>query len=113
METGGVDPHGLEEYLVLNGVARVTKGGAPALLQRLAHIYLGPDVRFPPMDDPARRLRAAHDSGPCRRGRPLDDAALGRHDASQGPASARMGGHCFLRSDNSVPTAPLTVRLAG
>jgi hypothetical protein len=22
-------------------------------------------------------------------------------------------GHCFLRSDNSVPTAPLTVRLAG
>jgi hypothetical protein len=82
-------------------------------LQRLAHIYLGADVRFPPMDDPARRLRAAHDSGPCRRGRPLDDAALGRHDASQGPASARMGGHCFLRSDNSVPTAPLTVRLAG
>jgi len=25
---------------------------AAALLQRLAHVYLGPDVRFPPMDDP-------------------------------------------------------------
>ena len=40
------------EYLVIDGAARVTEGGAPALLQRLAHIYLGPDVRFPPMDDP-------------------------------------------------------------
>jgi PPOX class probable F420-dependent enzyme len=52
METGGVDSYGLAEYLVINGVARVTKDGAPALLQRLANIYLGPDVRFPPMDDP-------------------------------------------------------------
>jgi PPOX class probable F420-dependent enzyme len=52
METGGVSSHGLAEYLVIDGVARVTEGGAPALLQRLAHVYLGPDVRFPPMDDP-------------------------------------------------------------
>lgn len=51
METGGVNPQGLAEYLVIDGSARVTEGGAPALLQRLAHIYLGPDVRFPPMDD--------------------------------------------------------------
>lgn len=29
-----------------------TEGGAAELLQRLAHTYLGPDVRFPPMDDP-------------------------------------------------------------
>ena len=34
------------------GRARVTEGGAPELLQRLAHTYLGPEVRFPPMDDP-------------------------------------------------------------
>jgi len=26
--------------------------GAADLLQRLAYVYLGPDVRFPPMDDP-------------------------------------------------------------
>jgi PPOX class probable F420-dependent enzyme len=52
MATGGRTPQGLDEYLVVHGMARVTEGGAPELLQRLAHRYLGPDVRFPPMDDP-------------------------------------------------------------
>jgi PPOX class probable F420-dependent enzyme len=44
--------HGMAHYLVVHGTARVTEGGAPELLQRLAHTYLGPDVRFPPMDNP-------------------------------------------------------------
>ena len=52
IETGGVNPYGLNEYLVVNGRAVVTEGGAPELLQRLAHVYIGPDVKFPPMDDP-------------------------------------------------------------
>ena len=43
---------GLREYLVIHGTARITEGGAPELLQELAHTYLGPDVKFPPMDDP-------------------------------------------------------------
>ena len=43
---------GLREYLVVRGTARITEGGAPELLQELAHVYLGPDVTFPPMDDP-------------------------------------------------------------
>ena len=43
---------GLREYLVMNGTARVTAGGAPELLQRLARTYLGPDVVFPSMPDP-------------------------------------------------------------
>jgi PPOX class probable F420-dependent enzyme len=43
---------GLLEYLVVYGTARVTQGGAPELLQRLAHTYLGPDVVFPNMPDP-------------------------------------------------------------
>jgi PPOX class probable F420-dependent enzyme len=43
---------GLREHLVVHGRARVEEGGGPELLQRLAHTYLGPDVRFPPMDDP-------------------------------------------------------------
>lgn len=47
-----VNEHGLRPYLVIEGVARVTEGGAPELLQRLAHRYLGPDVVFPPMPDP-------------------------------------------------------------
>ena len=43
---------GLQEYLVLRGRARLQEGGAAALLQRLAHVYLGPDVTFPTMPDP-------------------------------------------------------------
>jgi PPOX class probable F420-dependent enzyme len=46
------NPMGLNEYLVVYGTAHITEGGAPELLQRLAHSYLGPDVRFPPMDNP-------------------------------------------------------------
>jgi len=47
-----VHPPGLKEYLVVRGRARLEEGGAPELLQRLAQVYLGPDVKFPPMDDP-------------------------------------------------------------
>jgi PPOX class probable F420-dependent enzyme len=47
-----VNEWGLLEYLVVYGMARVTEGGAPELLQRLAHTYLGPDVAFPNMPDP-------------------------------------------------------------
>jgi PPOX class probable F420-dependent enzyme len=43
---------GLREYLVVHGTARIEQGGGPQLLQRLAHTYLGPNVKFPPMDDP-------------------------------------------------------------
>ncbi len=43
---------GLVEYLVIYGHARIEEGGAPELLQRLAHVYLGPDIKFPPMDNP-------------------------------------------------------------
>jgi PPOX class probable F420-dependent enzyme len=51
-ESAGEHHHGLRPYLVVEGVARVTEGGAPGLLQHLAHRYLGPDVDFPPMPDP-------------------------------------------------------------
>lgn len=52
IESGTRNEMGLDEYLVIYGTARVTEGGAPELLQRLAHVYLGADVRFPPMNDP-------------------------------------------------------------
>src|SRR5260221_1253270 len=42
----------LTEYLVIYGTARITEGGAAEKLQELAHTYLGPDVKFPPMDNP-------------------------------------------------------------
>jgi PPOX class probable F420-dependent enzyme len=52
IETGQRASGGLDEYLVVYGTARITEGGAPQLLQRLARTYLGPNVRFPPIDDP-------------------------------------------------------------
>ncbi len=76
IETGGVNEIGLDYYLVLHGTARVTDGGAPELLQRLAHTYLGPDVRFPPFDDPPAGvvIRISVDRiggiGPWNEGRP-------------------------------------------
>lgn len=47
-----IQPPGLKQYLVVYGQARLVEGGAPELLQRLARVYLGPHVKFPPMDDP-------------------------------------------------------------
>jgi PPOX class probable F420-dependent enzyme len=53
IETETVNAQGLTEYLVVHGTARIDEGGAPELLQRLAYVYIGPDVgRFPPMDNP-------------------------------------------------------------
>ncbi|HEY7016506.1 MAG TPA: PPOX class F420-dependent oxidoreductase [Streptosporangiaceae bacterium] len=52
IETNNRNSIGLTEYLVVYGTARVAEGGAPELLQELAHTYLGPDVKFPPMDNP-------------------------------------------------------------
>jgi PPOX class probable F420-dependent enzyme len=51
MQTGVVNEMGLAEYLVVRGTGRVTEGGAAELLQRLAHVYLGPEVSFPPGSD--------------------------------------------------------------
>src|SRR4051795_3533868 len=47
-----IHPPGLREYLVVRGSATIEEGGAAELLQELAHVHLGPDVRFPKMDDP-------------------------------------------------------------
>jgi len=62
-EGSEIRPPGMREYVVVHGRATVEEGGAPELLQELAHVYLGPDVKFPPMDDPPPgvRLRIAVD----------------------------------------------------
>src|SRR5436190_22506554 len=52
-----IHPPGLREYLVVRGTATIEEGGAAELLQELAHVHLGPDVRFPPMDDPPAGVR--------------------------------------------------------
>jgi PPOX class probable F420-dependent enzyme len=56
-EGSEIRPPGLKEYVVVHGRATVEQGGAAELLQELAHVYLGPDVRFPPMDDPPPGVR--------------------------------------------------------
>jgi PPOX class probable F420-dependent enzyme len=52
VEAAGTNPVGLANYLLIRGTARLVEGGAPELLQRLAEVYLGPGVKFPPMDNP-------------------------------------------------------------
>jgi PPOX class probable F420-dependent enzyme len=56
-EGSEIHPPGLKEYVVAYGRATIEEGGAPELLQKLAHVHLGPDVRFPPMDDPPPGVR--------------------------------------------------------
>jgi PPOX class probable F420-dependent enzyme len=52
IQSDRVNAWGLREYLVVDGTARITEGGAAALLQRLAHTYISPDAIFPAMPDP-------------------------------------------------------------
>jgi PPOX class probable F420-dependent enzyme len=74
LQSDRVNQWGLREYLVVEGTARITEGGAPELLQRLAHTYLGPDVVFPAMPNPppgyVTRVRVERLSGigPWREG---------------------------------------------
>jgi PPOX class probable F420-dependent enzyme len=56
-ESDVIRPPGLREYLVVHGRATIEEGGAPQLLQELAHVHLGPAVRFPAMDDPPPGVR--------------------------------------------------------
>jgi PPOX class probable F420-dependent enzyme len=52
LEGSGENAIGMQDYAVVYGRARITEGGAPELLQRLAYTYVAPDVKFPPMPDP-------------------------------------------------------------
>ena len=42
----------MQHYVVVHGRARVTEGGGPELLQRLAQVYVSPGTRFPPTSNP-------------------------------------------------------------
>lgn len=52
IETDELNDIGLQRYLVVYGTARITEGGAPDLLNRLAQTYMGEGSDFPPMPDP-------------------------------------------------------------
>jgi PPOX class probable F420-dependent enzyme len=51
MEADG-QQFGMGNYLVVEGTAVIDEGGAAELLQHLAGRYIGPGVKFPPMDNP-------------------------------------------------------------
>jgi PPOX class probable F420-dependent enzyme len=57
LEASGANAVGMRHYLVVHGRARIEPGGAPEWLQHLAHTYVGPDTRFPPMPDPPPGVR--------------------------------------------------------
>lgn len=52
VEAAGTNSIGMANTLIVYGRAYLTEGGAPELLQQLAETYLGPGVRFPPMESP-------------------------------------------------------------
>lgn len=52
VETGTRHRSGLDEYLVVEGTARITEGGAADLLQQLVRRYVGPEAVYP-LPDPA------------------------------------------------------------
>lgn len=52
IETDELSEIGLQQYLVAYGTARITEGGAPELLNKLAQTYFGKGSDFPPMPEP-------------------------------------------------------------
>jgi len=52
MQSSEKNAMGLTQYVVLYGDAHIVEGGAPELLQKLAWVYIGPDVKFPQMENP-------------------------------------------------------------
>jgi PPOX class probable F420-dependent enzyme len=52
VEVAGANPIGMTNYLIVYGRAHLVEGGAPELLQRLAEVYVGSGVTFPPMPNP-------------------------------------------------------------
>ena len=67
LEANTLSDFGLREYAVVYGEARITEGGAPELLQKLAYMYMGKGVKFPPMENPppgyVTRIRVARIEG--------------------------------------------------
>lgn len=52
IEARGANSIGMANCLIIYGTARLQEGGAPELLQRLAETYIGPGMKFPPMENP-------------------------------------------------------------
>jgi PPOX class probable F420-dependent enzyme len=73
VQSDNINAWGLREYLVIDGTARITDGGAAELLQQLARTYIGPHAVFPAMPNPPAgfvtriRIERVSGIGPWRR----------------------------------------------
>lgn len=73
VQSDDINAWGLREYLVIDGTARITEGGAAELLQHLARTYIDPDAVFPAMPNPPAgfvtriRIERVSGIGPWRR----------------------------------------------
>lgn len=68
---------GLHPYLVVQGRARLTEGGALEVMDRLAEAYIGPGQRFPMRDVPSGlvyhvSIDRIYGQGPWRNWRPRE-----------------------------------------
>ena len=84
METGGASAGGLNHYLVINGRARVTEGGAPELLQRLAHVVHRPRRRVSPNGESTTRFHHPDHPGAGLGGGSVDRAFMKAVRAGRG-----------------------------
>jgi len=66
---------GMRHHCVVYGLARITEGGGPELLQRLAQTLRRTRHGLPTVSRPADWLRHAHHADPDQRRRPLDRVA--------------------------------------
>ena len=92
LEAPGTNEIGMRNYAVLYGRARITEGGAPELLQRLAEVYVGPGDGFPPMPDPPPGFVTQDHGRPRRRAagpgrRPAERREHGGRSASSPSAT--------------------------
>ena len=72
LETGG-KTGALDNYLVINGRANISEGGAAEMLNRLAQIYIGPGTTFLPDTSPPGYIthitvESIHGVGPWSKG---------------------------------------------
>jgi PPOX class probable F420-dependent enzyme len=69
---------GLPAYVVLHGTGKVRRGGAPALLQRLAAGYMGPGAKYPPMPNPPAGFVTAFTTDRINTNDPVVGGEIGR-----------------------------------
>ncbi len=99
------DQHGMQNYLVVEGTARITEGGAPELLRGAGPALHRARRRLPAHAEPAGRLRHPRDAHAGARHGPLGHAVLNGSALPRQPSRAAA-------SRSSVPLIVSSLRAA-